>query len=166
MKKDCEAMQMVENLKILSVKGKIGRKYIKKKHVKAVFYTQGVLAVGLSDAAGKVCSRSPMSDHKMPILTRPSGLRAPALFPPALPYHVTKWRSQEESELWQSHTLISDTPAPLDMPCSISPASNLAVLVTSSHRITEYPEMKGTHKDHQVQLLAPHRTTQKSRPHV
>lgn len=30
MKKDCEAMRMVENLKILSVKGKIGRKYIKK----------------------------------------------------------------------------------------------------------------------------------------
>jgi len=28
------------------------------------------------------------------------------------------------------------------------------------HKITEYPELEGTHKDHQVQPLAPHRTTQ------
>ena len=31
-----------------------------------------------------------------------------------------------------------------------------------NHGIIEYPELGGTHKDHQVQLLAPHRTTQKS----
>ena len=29
--------------------------------------------------------------------------------------------------------------------------------------IVEYPELKETYKDHQVQLLAPHRTTQKSK---
>lgn len=28
--------------------------------------------------------------------------------------------------------------------------------------IVEYPEMKGTYKDHQVQLPALHRTTQKA----
>lgn len=101
MKKGCEAMQMVETLKMLSVKGKIGRKYIKKKLGKAVFYMQGALAVGLSDAAGKGCSCPPTSNHKMPILTRSSGLRAPALFPPALPQRVSKWKSQEESKPWQ-----------------------------------------------------------------
>jgi len=31
-----------------------------------------------------------------------------------------------------------------------------------SHTITEYPKLDGTHKDHRVQLLPPHRTTQKS----
>ena len=31
-------------------------------------------------------------------------------------------------------------------------------------RITEYPELEGTRKDHRVQLLAPQRTTQKSNP--
>lgn len=31
-----------------------------------------------------------------------------------------------------------------------------------SHRIIDYPKLEGTHKDHRVQLLAPHRTTQKS----
>ena len=32
----------------------------------------------------------------------------------------------------------------------------------ANHRITEQPKLEGTHKDHWVQLLAPHRTTQKS----
>ena len=31
-----------------------------------------------------------------------------------------------------------------------------------NHRIIEYPKLEGTHKDHRVQLLAPHSTTQKS----
>ena len=31
-----------------------------------------------------------------------------------------------------------------------------------NHQIAEYPKLEGTHKDHQVQLLAPHKTTQKS----
>jgi len=36
----------------------------------------------------------------------------------------------------------------------------------SVHRITdiECPEVEGTHNHHQVQLMAPHRTTQKSNP--
>ena len=29
-------------------------------------------------------------------------------------------------------------------------------------RIIEYPELEGIHRDYRVQLLAPHRTTQKS----
>ena len=29
-----------------------------------------------------------------------------------------------------------------------------------NHKITEYPELEGTHKDHWAQPLAPHRTTQ------
>lgn len=39
-----------------------------------------------------------------------------------------------------------------------------AVLVFSiiMDRIKEYPELEGTCKSHQVQLLPPHRTTQKS----
>ena len=31
-------------------------------------------------------------------------------------------------------------------------------------RITRYPELEGTHKNHQIQLLIPHRTTQSSNP--
>lgn len=38
---------------------------------------------------------------------------------------------------------------------------HISALNTSSHRIMEYPELDGTHKD-QVQLLALHRTTQRS----
>lgn len=29
----------------------------------------------------------------------------------------------------------------------------------SFHRITEQPQLEGTHKDHRVQLLSPHRST-------
>jgi len=35
-------------------------------------------------------------------------------------------------------------------------------LVQMFHRIAEYPELEGTHKDHCIQLLAPLRTAQKS----
>ena len=33
---------------------------------------------------------------------------------------------------------------------------------TDVTRIIEYPELEATHKDHRIQLLVPHRTTQKS----
>lgn len=44
--------------------------------------------------------------------------------------------------------------------CSYSPAMNKQVFGT--RRIREHPELEGTHQDHRVQLLFPHRTTQKS----
>lgn len=37
-------------------------------------------------------------------------------------------------------------------------------LAKQSHRIIEYPKSEGTHKDHQAQVLAPRRTTQKTDP--
>ena len=37
-----------------------------------------------------------------------------------------------------------------------------AIYSETSHRTIEYPKLEGTHKDHQVQLLAPHRTIQNS----
>lgn len=37
-------------------------------------------------------------------------------------------------------------------------------LAKQSHRIVEYPKSEGTHKDHQAQVLAPRRTTQKTDP--
>uniref|UniRef100_A0A493TGN0 Glutamate receptor interacting protein 1 n=1 Tax=Anas platyrhynchos platyrhynchos TaxID=8840 RepID=A0A493TGN0_ANAPP len=47
--------------------------------------------------------------------------------------------------------------------CSISSSSYWGIyLVIFEHRITGYPELEGTHKDHQVQLLAPHRSTKNS----
>lgn len=33
-----------------------------------------------------------------------------------------------------------------------------------SDALAEYPEWEGTHEEHRVQLLAPHRTTQKPNP--
>ena len=38
--------------------------------------------------------------------------------------------------------------------------SNTVRLTCVDHRIIENPELLGAHKDHRVQLLAPHRTTQ------
>jgi len=37
-------------------------------------------------------------------------------------------------------------------------------LESQNHKIMEYPELEGTHKDPQVQLLASHRTSQNSNP--
>jgi len=36
------------------------------------------------------------------------------------------------------------------------------VIIEQNHRITEYRELEGTHKDHRLQFLALHGTTQKS----
>ena len=43
--------------------------------------------------------------------------------------------------------------------CSEPPSQNLYL---PHHRIIEYPKLEGTHRDNQIQLLAPHRTTQKN----
>lgn len=45
-----------------------------------------------------------------------------------------------------------------------SVASQNHNLESQNHRITEYLELKGNHRYHQIQLLAPRRTTQESKP--
>lgn len=47
---------------------------------------------------------------------------------------------------------------------SSSYALKLIVAVLCHSKITEYSELVGTHKDYHVQLLAPHRTTEKLNP--
>ena len=52
---------------------------------------------------------------------------------------------------WCSHT----------SPCCAEPRT-LLHKTPGDHRIVEYPELEGAHKDHVLQLLAPHRTTRNS----
>ena len=40
----------------------------------------------------------------------------------------------------------------------------LEFLLITKHRIVEYPQLEGTHKDHCVQLQAPHSSTQNPNP--
>lgn len=44
---------------------------------------------------------------------------------------------------------------------AIMPKGSQKIVENENHRIIKYPKLNGTHKVHQVQLLAPHGTTQK-----
>lgn len=110
-----------------SGKGKIGKKVQEgglKSHSLHCIFIQGALTVGLPDAAGKGhCHHSPTSwrrNRETPIPSSSAGLWTPSLFPPALPQHGPHGRDSAMS-------LLSDTPAPTDVPHSASPVSSLTV---------------------------------------
>ena len=51
-------------------------------------------------------------------------------------------------------------PVSLGLKTKIKEKFEVRLMVGCDHRIIEYPELEGTLKDHQVQLLTPHRSIQ------
>jgi len=54
--------------------------------------------------------------------------------------------------------MVADTKKTLDN----APDLSIFQLYNLNQRIIEYLELEGTHKDHRVDILVPHKTTQKS----
>jgi len=100
-------------------------------------------------------------------LTQLSPIFSAGLFPFVKHFNRIRkfWKREAKSSPYPlcSYMLEAATATSLMFPANLIWKST-STQHTQDHRISEHPKIEGTHKDHQVQLQAPHSTNQNSNP--